>query len=370
MNAAGRPKKALIQVVLSLGAGGTERLVIDMSKRLVNEARIHVVCTDEPGDWASQLSELGIPVTCLQRTPGFQYRLVREIRAIVRAYEAPVVHCHHYTPFVYGCLAALPVAGARVIYTEHGRYHDGPPSAKRWLANQVLGRLPGAFYAVSDDLRGHLIAEGFPARKMLVSHNGIDVGTPPTPAQREQARSVLGVTDNDWVIGTVARLHPVKDLSTLMQAVAKLPAQISWKLALVGDGEDRDRLARQADGAGIAERVVFTGLREDARELLPGFDAYVNCSIIEGISVTILEAMAAGVPIIATAVGGTPEVVCNERTALLIPAREPNALAQALTRLALDPSLAEQLRDAARVRVAEVFSTEQMLGRYRAAYGW
>ena len=363
-------KKNLVQIVLSLTPGGTERLVIDMTRELSQEANVFVICLDEAGAWAHQLTDFGVEYEVLGRRPGFDWSLIGKIRRKLLQLEAPVVHCHHYTPFVYGALASLGVPKSRVVYTEHGRYDDGKPSMKRRIANTLFGRMRGEFFSVSDDLRGHLIAEGFPADRLQVNHNGIDVGPKPTSAQRAHARRILGVTDTDTVVGTVARLHPVKDLGVLLQAVAALDAHPMLKVVLIGDGEDRKSLEEQAQSLGIRERVIFAGQRDDARDLLAALDIYVNCSIIEGISVTVLEAMATGLPIIATNVGGTPEVLEDKVTGLLIPSRQPDSASAALCSLLDDSDFAQQLGRAARASALKQFSTTTMLARYKAAYQW
>ena len=132
------------------------------------------------------------------------------------------------------------------------------------------------------------------------------------------------------VVGTVARLDPVKHLQALVEATAQLVGRGRPVHALVvGDGPDRDLLEREARARGLEHAVHFLGHRDDARAYLPGLDVYVNCSISEGISLTILEAMAAGVPVVATAVGGTPEIV-TDQVGRLVPARDASALADAL----------------------------------------
>ena len=136
---------------------------------------------------------------------------------------------------------------------------------------------------------------------------------------------------------------------------------------MVGDGPDRDLLEREARARGLEHAVHFLGHRDDARAYLPGLDVYVNCSISEGISLTILEAMAAGVPVVATSVGGTPEIV-TDQVGRLVPARDPSALADALAVLADAPALRATLGRAARARVAEHFTIEAMTARYLAMY--
>ncbi|NKC12975.1 MAG: glycosyltransferase [Gammaproteobacteria bacterium] len=364
-------RRALVQVVLSLGAGGTERLVIEMCERLHHDTQIEVVCLDAAGEWAYRVATLGIRVTVLERRPGFQWRLAAGIRRIAKTLPAPVIHCHHYTPFIYGCLAGLTLPGSKIVYTEHGRYSDGSPSMKRRLANQFFGRTPGRFFAVSHDLRRHLISEGLPAARLEVNHNGIDPGPTPQASARADARANLGLAGDDWTIGTVARLDPVKNLGLLVQAAAHLYQQIpTLKLVFIGDGPDRVMLERACAQAGIAARTVFTGQRDDARALLAGLDTYVNCSVIEGISVTLLEALAAGLAVVATQVGGTPEILRHEDQGLLIPSRDAQALTAALARIHTDEALRRHLQQAARAHIESAFSIEHMLKRYTDAYGW
>src|SRR5215471_14344424 len=152
----------VMQVVLSLEPGGTERLVIDIATRLQHLVDPIVCCLDRPGAWASELTSAGIPVIALGRRPGFRPHLGYRIAQLASVHAIDVIHCHHYSPFVYGQIGALVRRGLHVVFTEHGRLSDAAPSLKRRLVNPVLGRLPDAIFAVSHDLRRHMIAEGLP----------------------------------------------------------------------------------------------------------------------------------------------------------------------------------------------------------------
>jgi glycosyltransferase involved in cell wall biosynthesis len=355
-------------VVLSLGAGGTERLVIEICKRLPSITAV-VCCLDEPGAWATELTTRGINVVSLSRQPGFHPSLGWRIARLAREQRASVLHCHHYSPFVYGRIAALASTHLRVVFTEHGRLSDGQPSRKRRLVNPVLGRLAGDIYAVSADLRRHMLAEGFPAERVSVIHNGIDPGSVPTPADRDRARRLLGVSSRALLVGTVARFDPVKDLTTLLDAFVALRSTVPHaELLLVGDGSERSRLEQRAIDAGVQGAVHFTGYRADARRLLPALDIYVNSSTTEGISLTILEAMAAALPIVATHVGGNPEVVVAGDTGVLVPARAIDPLAAALCGLALAPERREALGIAGRRRLTRYFTIDRMVDAYRHVY--
>ncbi|MGB0752319.1 MAG: glycosyltransferase, partial [Gammaproteobacteria bacterium] len=324
----------LLQVVLSLNAGGTERLVVDMTLALNDRANIVVACLDERGVWAEHLRNEGIRVEALGRKPGFDWSLVGSIRRIAKDMYKPAIHCHHYTPFVYGGLASLAIPDSKLVYTEHGRYGDGPPSVKRRFANQLFGRMPGRFFAVSHDLRQHLVGEGLPAAKLEVNHNGIEPGAVTTEHARSEVRDELGLHHDDWVVGTVARLDPVKDLNVLIDAVAQLKDRApKLKVVFVGDGPERQNLEAAVEAQGLAARVIFLGHRDDARRLMAGFDLYFNCSVIEGISVTILEALAAGLAVAASRVGGTPEILGDNEYGLMFESRSPKAAAHTLLRL-------------------------------------
>lgn len=313
----------VLQVVLSLNPGGTERLVVELVKRLRGELPMAVCCLDEEGAWGAGLRGENVQVTALGRLQGFRPRLGRAIARAAAQHRARVIHCHHYSPFVYAALARIWSPGLRIVFTEHGRLSDAPPSAKRRVANRVLSHAPREVVTVSSELKDHLVAEGFPERMVNVIYNGIDVGTRPGGDDRARVRAALGIREDQFVVGTIARLDPVKDLSTLIQAVARHQERRNVVLLVVGDGAELARLQSCAREAGAESSVRFLGHREDARDLLAACDVYANSSISEGISLTILEAMAAGLPIVATRVGGTPEIV-DASCGRLVPSEIPN----------------------------------------------
>src|SRR5262245_21672799 len=323
-----------------------------------------VCCLDEEGSWGEGLRREDVGVTALRRRAGFQPTLGRAIARIAAQHRARVVHCHHYSPFVYASIARLWSPTLRIVFTEHGRLSDAPPSAKRRTANRVLAHAPREVVTVSSDLKRHLVAEGFPTTRVNVIYNGIDVGGLPAVGMRARVRKELGVPDNALVVGTVARLDPVKDLPTLIRALAQRHrAGVPTILLVIGDGSERAHLEASAREAGTASSIRFLGHRDDARDLLAGCDVYANSSISEGISLTILEAMAAGLPVIATRVGGTPEIV-DSTCGILVPARDPRAVAEALVQLTCDPERRWQLGQAARARVQERFTLDRMIQRY------
>jgi glycosyltransferase involved in cell wall biosynthesis len=285
----------------------------------------------------------------------------------IREHRATVVHAHHYSPFVYAALARLWRPRAHVIFTEHGRLSDEPPSAKRRWANRVLARLSSATVAVSADLRAHLTSEAFPERVVTVIYNGIDPGPPADPRMRRMRRDSLGISDDMLLVGTVARLDPVKNLATLIDAIGQVAGRRRAGLLVIGDGPERQALETIARESAVPAATRFLGHRDDAREWLAACDVYANSSVSEGVSLTILEAMAAGLPVVATAVGGTPEVV-DESCGRLVPPRSARAMADAIMALAESPALRRDLGRAARARVEDRFTIDRMVADYRAVY--
>jgi glycosyltransferase involved in cell wall biosynthesis len=358
----------VLQIALSLAPGGTERLVVELSQRLHRRYGMAVCCLDEPGAWANTLVRNGIPVTALGRRPGFHPSLGARIAKVAELHAATVLHCHHYSPFVYGSLAALR-RPLKVVFTEHGRFTDSVASLKRRIANRVWSQLPSKIFSVSQDLRGHMVREGFSGDRIGVIYNGIDPGEYPGDRARHDACARLNIRPDELVVGAVGRLDPVKSLDTLITAASHLKSKYPRiRLVLIGGGPLQDALVDLVKQEGLENDVTFTGHRDDVRELLPALDVYVNSSIFEGVSLTILEAMATGVAVIATRVGGTPEVVVDEETGCLVPARDPAALANAIGTLIGQPLRRYSLGRAGRARVEQHFSITRMVEDYAAVY--
>ena len=365
----GHARPRVAQLVLTLCPGGAERLAIELSRRLADRFGMMVICLEEPGALAETLQTNGIDVLAMRRRQGFRPSLAKTIASLTRAHGIDVLHCQQYSPYVYGSLARLLRPSLRVIYTEHGRLGDDPPSLKRKLINPLLAPLPDGIYAVSDDLRRHMLAEGFPASRVGVIANGIDVGDVPGEMARINARAELLIPPDGVVFGTAARLDPVKDLGTLIDAFAKVRWEVRGaRLLILGDGPERDELVRRARIQRVSESVLFAGYRADVRALLPACDVYVNSSVSEGISLTILEAMATKLAVIATNVGGTPEVVSDGHNGVLVPARDSNVLARAMLALARDDSRRQRLAAHGRETVEQRFTLDRMIDDYASAY--
>ena len=364
------PTAHVMQVVLRMTPGGTERLVLEICKRVREEFAVTVCCLDDEGEWAADLRGEGIEVIALRRESGFRPGVGRRIAALADERHVDLLHCHQYSPFVYGWIASQLNRRLKIVYTEHGRLSDAPPSWKRRLVNPVLSHFNGEIVAVSHELRDYMLTSRFAAGRVGVIHNGIEPGPAPSRADRLRARRVLGVDDATFVVMAVARLDPVKDFPTLVDAFAIVRRQLPHaRLVIVGDGPERARLEGCVDAANLARSVDIIGYHAGVRQLLPAADLYVSSSISEGISITILEAMAAKVPVVATAVGGTPEVLPTaDAGGILVPSRDPGRLAAAILSLERDPEMRAAIAAAGRRRLEADFNLNRMVGDYVRTY--
>jgi glycosyltransferase involved in cell wall biosynthesis len=233
--------------------------------------------------------------------------------------------------------------------------------------DNATARRSARLVAVSEDTRRAYERQGYPVGRIEVVYNGIDVdGAGPSG----DLRAELGIPPSAPLVGEVARLCDVKGQRELIQALARLPEVRAVLLGkdLEHDGAFQTSLEREAERLGVRERVVFAGHRDDAASLIGELDLLILPSWTEGLPGVVLEAMARGRAVVATPVGGTPEVVSDGKTGLLVPPRDPEALADAVGRLLADPELRRRMGEAGRRRVAERFTAESMTRRMLEIY--
>jgi glycosyltransferase involved in cell wall biosynthesis len=292
-------------------------------------------------------------------------RLARDLRR----QRVDVLHTHTaLAANVLGRMAGR-LAGVPVVSHLHIENHFPPSPARaavlRSLDNRTA-RLAARIVAVSEGTKRALVEQGYPAELVEVVPNGIQLVSNDGDTS---GRSTLDVPEGARVVGEIARLCDVKGQRELLRALAQLPGvhAVFAGEDLEAGGEYRRGLEREAAELGIDDRVTFAGYRP-AAEVLPALDVFVLPSWIEGMPITVLEAMAHGKPVVATAVGGTAELVVDGETGVLVPPRDPDRLAEAIRQLLDDPESARRLGKAGRARVAERFSAEAMSRRVLEIY--
>ena len=303
---------------------------------------------------------------------GFQFPLFR-LASIMRVYRPHIVHSRNW-----GAIEAIPaarLAGVPVaIHSEHGYELEmlaGLPMRRR-IFRRAAYAMADAVVAVTRELGDyHARMAWISPERIRVIYNGVD---PQKFAPRPEARTLLrkrfGLPENRFIVGTVGRMVPIKDHPTLLRAVEILVQRgVDAHALLVGSGPELERNKSLVSASpNLSGRVTFTGTSKDVRDLLRAMDAFALPSISEGMSNTLLEAMATGLPVIATSVGGNTEVVEHERSGWLIIPRDTDALASHLALIASHENLRAQFGAAARRRVVERFSLERMLEDYSNLY--
>jgi sugar transferase (PEP-CTERM/EpsH1 system associated) len=359
------------QLVHGLPIGGAEVLVSRIVRRLDDRFRFVIACLDQIGELGEALADEGIKVVHLERRPGFDWRCVRRLSRLLAEERIGVIHAHQYTPFAYA--VATRAFGRRppVLFTEHGRFYPDYPNFKRKLFNRLLPDKRDRFVAVGESVRQALIHnEGLPPRRVEIVYNGVDLSAFDSGAtDRDEVRRELGIAGDTFLVLQVARLDTIKDHATALRAIAgALPRNPAIRLMIVGDGPERESIARAITEQGLGDSVTMLGMRNDVQRLLAAADAFLLTSVSEGIPVTIIEAMAARIPVVSTAVGGVPELIESEVSGLLAPSGDAPRLADALIRLAADRALRERLCHTARQRTETQFSEHQMIDKYAALY--
>jgi L-malate glycosyltransferase len=355
----------------SLRVGGAEVLAARLARRFVGAYRFVFACLDDLGSLGQELRDQGFPVHVLGRWPGLDWRCTYRLASLLRREGVDLLHAHQYTPFFYGSAARQFRRRPTVLFTEHGRHHPDYPRRKRMLANRLLLSRRDRVVGVGRSVRQALIDnEGIRPERIEVIYNGIDLSPVPQGGDHRTAvRREIQVGDRDLVVIQVARLDYLKDHLTAIRALECVVRQrADVRLILVGEGPEEGAIRELVAACRLGDHVRFLGLRGDVARLLAAADLFLLSSISEGIPLTLIEAMAAGLPIVATRVGGVPEVVEDGRTGLLTPGGNPQALAESILRLADQPLLRGEMGRLGRARAESLFSEGRMHAAYHQLY--
>jgi glycosyltransferase involved in cell wall biosynthesis len=323
-----------------------------------------------PGPFLGRVEAEGMRAHVLPLSGALDPGAVARLRALLRRERADVLHTHgHFSANVAGRLAGR-LAGSAVIAHMHveNAFRAGAGRRAQIALDNATARLSASIVAVSDATRESLLAQGYPESRTVTIRNGVEPAAPVGPAALDLPAGAPRLLE-------VARLCEVKGQRELIQALPRLERQDAVVLLagedLEAGGAFRAGLEREAESLGVGDRVRFLGYRADVPALLEAADALVLPSWVEGLPLGVLDAMARGKPVVAAAVGGTPEVVADGETGLLVPPRDGDALVRALDELLRDPERARRLGEAGRRRALEEFSAdaaaERVLRLYAAA---
>jgi sugar transferase (PEP-CTERM/EpsH1 system associated) len=364
-----RERLHIVHVLHSLGVGGTENGALNLIRSLEPEFHHTVISMTAGGALADRLPA-GVAINYMGKNPGLDPRTALRLTTTIRGLRPDIVHSRNWATF--DAVLAARLAGVRiVIHGEHGRDIADPEGRipRRRRLRRIFAPLVSRFVTVSRDLHRWLVADvHIPEGKVTTIHNGVDTARF-VQGDRVAARAALGLPRDRLIIGTVGRLDPVKDQASLIQAFGSIISGHPEALLLIaGDGPCRNDLRSLVASLGIDGRVCLLGERADIPLVLRAMDVFVLPSVAEGISNTILEAMATGLPVVATRTGGNPELVEDQVTGTLVPVRKPPDLARALDMYLGNPDLRSRHGQAARQRAVEQFSLDRMTENYRNLY--
>lgn len=359
----------IMHVMLSLDYGGAEKVATNLINRMSRDGYDFSVCTlDRIGSARHGLND-NARIECANRASGLDFQLPFRMAKIIRRISPDIVHAHNCTALLYGSLAARLAGVKKIVVTQHGSIADESDKVKAAL--KIYSGLISKNIAVSKTVETYIkdIYEPAGAKTELII-NGIDENYySKRAAGKNNLKTGLGIKSDEFVIGHVARLSPEKDQATLIHAFAKaLERSRAAKLIIVGDGPLRESLEMLSVELGIADKIIFTGFQDDVRAFLNIFDIFVLSSTREGTSLTLLEAMAMELPVIATDVGGNTDIVINNETGLLVPSKDIDALSGAILCLLNDPALRNKMGRTGRARVDRNFSLRAMTEKYDTIY--
>lgn len=353
--------------------GGAEQHLLTLIKKIDrSEFDIHIACLfAEP--LAALIAKEGFPAHIFPMQSKLDPKPVGKLASLIKREGFHIVHTHGVRANLMGRLAAKRAGVTHLVTTVHSALaFDYKSQAVRWinrLCENATRGLTACFITVCDKLAVELAAERVPKEKIVTIHNGLELEKYNPGISGEHIRQEFAVSGDKIIIGIIARLHHVKGhaclLEALAQAVKKRPELL---LLIVGTGPDRAMLAEKCRELQLENNVVFTGFRRDVPEILAALDFLVLPSLSEGLSLTIMEGMAMKKPVLATAVGGTPEIITHRVDGWLVPPADPQALAGGILELAGEPEKIRQMGQAARKTIEERFTADQMAAKTAAVY--
>jgi len=331
--------------------------------------KMSVLCIESPlGPFAKELQNNDIEFHQLNRQPGFDTNLIKQIRQTLKDNKVDIIHCHQYTPWVYGVIAAA-FTNTKVIFTEHGRFYPDSSTWKRKLINPILNVFTDQVTAISKATKQALIEfENIPEKSIDVIYNGI---TPlkVNKIEVDKLRAELSIPESHTILGTIARFDPIKNHTMMLRAFALvLKQQPNTTLIIVGDGEERSNIETCISELGINNNVMLTGYQTQPKNYLALMDVYLLSSFSEGTSMTLLEAMSLSKPCVVTNVGGNPEVVINGENGYVTENDNAEQFAKGILNTITEIKTDNNLGAASKKRFDQYFAEQAMNQQYKKLY--
>ncbi len=359
--------KTVLYLSTSSGPGGAERVISNLAASLDPEKYRAILCLFRPG-WLQERSENHAVRTYIIPMHGMtDWRWILRIRHLLREERVDLIHAHEFDANVHGAFVAK-LSGIPLVATIHGKNYFWEKLRRR-LAYRLVSRC-ATMVAVSENLKQFIVENvGISAGRVQVLYNGVEGSPHCEGGSVDECRKELGLPKDDQVVGVVGNLYPVKGHQYLIAGIPAVLEQCpNTSFVFAGRGQLEAELTEQVYRLGLEKRVHFIGLRQDIPRILAMLDVFVLPSLSEGLSMAILEAMVAGKPVVATRVGGNPELVVDGETGFLVPPRDSQALAESMVVLLTNKKLAAQLAENGKRRAEGQFSLGNMVRAYQTLY--
>ncbi|HEX7709022.1 MAG TPA: glycosyltransferase [Thermoanaerobaculia bacterium] len=362
----------LLWLIDSLNVGGAESLILPFARALDPRRFALTVCsltTINGNQLKASIEDAGLKTVNLEARSLRDFRAFRRLLGMLRTESFDLIHAHLTYASIWGALAGRLARVPTVASLHVAPPGSGSDGLRDRLMRFALSRWAARTIAVSDSLRTqYLAAGGLDERRVVTIHNGIETGpfNRPRIECRARIKEEFGIPQDVLLLVCVSVLRPGKGIDVLLQAATLMPES---HILIVGDGAMRAEWERLAVALGLADRVRFAGHRSDISQWLAGGDILVHPSLADAFPTVLLEAMAAGLPVVASHVGGIPEIVVHGRTGLLVPPGNPDALAAAVRSLGTGPPASREMGTEGRRIVDEQFSTDAWTARIEALYG-
>ncbi|AJP44575.1 glycosyl transferase family 1 [Alteromonas australica] len=360
----------VLHVTFDMRIGGTEMVIKNIIEGSdLAKSPMSIFCIESPiGPWGKSLKAEGVPIEAVKRKPGFDISIVKTLRRHIIEKEIDVIHCHQYTPWVYGALASI-FTKAHVVFTEHGRFYPDKKSYKRKIINPILAQCTSKITSISEATKQALVEfEYLPSNLIYVVYNGI-IPKVKDIQNREKLRQELSISDDTILLGTIARFDPIKNHRMMLHAFKRVTLHNSnVKLVMVGDGDERRNIELLIKELQLENNVILIGYKENASLFIDAMDLFLLSSLSEGTSMTLLEAMVLETPCVVTDAGGNAEIIQHEEVGFVTPNGDADAFSKAIITLIDNPCLLERMKDNCLPRFNAFFHANIMNKHYSAIY--
>lgn len=343
---------------------GGEQQTLWLGQGLQSRGHQVILACPPGGELATRAGRAGLAVRTVKMRGEWDVWAAGKLARLLQDESIHIVHLHTAHAHTLGLMAAQWAKVPVRILTRRVDFHIGGHPINRWKYGPALT----AIVAISEGIRQVLIQDGISPQRVSTVHSGIDLERIKSVRDTAALRKELNIPGGFLVVGMVAALAPHKDHRNFLEAAAIVKTECpDIRYVVVGEGHLRGELERLAVQRGLSADVIFTGFRQDVLELTSLFDIFVLSSYLEGLGTALLDAMALGIPLVATDVGGIPEVVVMDRNGILVPPKDPAALASAIVKLATDPVMRRRLGSFGKEYVRN-FSVDSMVTRTEAVY--